>query len=151
MGMTERARSAFDEIIKAMGEKDSQLLKREPDVKKLVVDIVRIVERARDPESWPVVSYPDNYADTHPADSKQWIQLMTLAALQDEELASILCYMRGTGCVLEPHQQFGFCIRPVVGCNGWDSINTYNNEKKALQGHTDTLLGLLKQLGGKKI
>lgn len=144
--MIDRAQSAFNEVIKAMSEKDSQLLKREPGIKKLVTDIVRTVEKAREPETWPVEEYPDRYKDIHPSDHVQWVWLMTQAAIESKELADILCWFRGTGCVLEPHQQFGFCIRPVVGCNGWDSINTYNNEKKALQGHTDTLLGLLRKI-----
>lgn len=146
MGMTERARSAFDEVIKAMGDKDSQLLKREPDVKKLVVDIVRIVERARDPESWPVVSYPDNYADTHPADSKQWVQLMMMAALQDEELASVLCYLRGTGCILEPSEKYGYVIQPVIGDKGWTSRAEYDKEKQPLAKHGEQLMELLKKV-----
>ena len=146
MAMIDRAQSAFDEIIKAMGENDSQLLKRDPDVKKLIVDIVRIVERARDPESWPVVSFPDNYADTHPSDSKQWIQLMTLATLQDDELASILCYLRGTGCVLMENDKYGYVIQPVIGNGGWASQAEYDKEKKPLASHGKLLMELLKKV-----
>ena len=112
--MIDRAQSAFNEVIKAMSEKDSQLLKREPGIKKLVTDIVRTVEKAREPETWPVEEYPDRYKDIHPSDHARWVWLMTQAAIESKELADILCWFRGTGCVLEPHQQFGFCIRPVV-------------------------------------
>lgn len=68
-----------------------------------------------------------------------------MAAIESKELADILCWFRGTGCVLEPHQQFGFCIRPAVGEKGWSSISDYSKEKVALQGHTDTLLGVRSQ------
>lgn len=145
MGMTERARSAFDEVIKAMGDKDSQLLKREPEIKKLVVDIVRTVEKAREPESWPVETYPDHYADIHPADHDRWVQLMIMAALRNEELASVLCYLRGTGCTLEPSKKYGYVIQPVIGDKGWTSRAEYDREKQPLAKHGELLMELLKK------
>ena len=146
MGMIERAQSAFDEIIKAMGEKDSQLLKREPEVRKLVVEIVRKVEKAREPESWPVESYPDHYKE-HPADHDLWVRLLMKASLRDENFASILSYLRDTGCILEQSDRYGYIIKPVIGDKGWTSKAEYDREKKPLGEYQDLLLELLRTLG----
>ncbi|SKA02038.1 hypothetical protein SAMN05660900_02149 [Megasphaera cerevisiae DSM 20462] len=144
--MMNRAQSAFEEVLAAMKQPDSQLLKREPKVKSLVVDIVRLVEKARLPESWPIETYPDNYEKIHPSDHELWVQLMMEAALQDDEFAGCLCFLRGTGCTLEHSKDYGYAIRPVIGDNGWSSQQEYDQEKQPLQKYEKSLLILLKKL-----
>lgn len=144
--MVDRARSAFREVLEAMEQPKAQLLQRDPAIKELVENIVRHVESAKQPEHWPVEEFPDRYAKIHPQDSRYWSWLLTQAAFQSKELADILCWFRGTGCTLEKNPQYGYCIRPVIGSDGWESMDVYNKEKTALQGHAALLLKLLKAL-----
>lgn len=144
--MVERARSAFKEVLDAMEEPNPQLLQRDPVIKGLIETIVRHVEDARKPENWPVEDYPDNYRAIHPSDSWQWGWLLTISATKNQELASILCYLRGTGCILVKDNMYGYVIRPVIGKNGWSSAMEYDKEKKPLQDHIELLMTLLKKM-----
>lgn len=111
--------------------------------------IVERVEYFRDENNWPVEEYTDDFKKYHPADHQQWVWLFMQAAFKSRELADTLCILRGMGCELVPDQTYGYVIRPIIGGKGWQSIEQYNLTKEPLKEHTNELLPLLKQLGGK--
>jgi len=86
------------------------------------------------------------FENIHPDDSPLWIDLITFAAFQSKELAEMLQYLRGTGCVLVPHPSFGYIIKPVIGDNGWHSQEEYDREKICLNQYSEVLMILLKRL-----
>ncbi len=144
--MIRRARSAFREVLEAMEQPKSQLLQRDPAIKGLVENIVRRVEEARKPENWPVEEYPDEFAKYHPQDRYLWSWLLYHAAFVSDDLASILCILRGMGCELVEHPEYGYAIRPIIGGKGFESMERYNYVKEPLNALTGDLLPLLKQL-----
>lgn len=144
--MIERARSAFREVLDAMGTPNAQLLRRDPDIKGLVENIVQHVENARNPENWPVLEYTDDFRQYHPEDRWHWAWLLLEAAILDDDLATILCVLRGNGCELVKDDTYGYVIRPIIGGHGWDSIEQYNKTKEPLNDYVDQLLPLLRRL-----
>ena len=98
------------------------------------------------PNGNKIEQYADNYQKFHPEDSPLWIDLITFAAFQSKELAEMLQYLRGTGCILIPHQTFGYVIKPVIGNDGWRSQEEYDREKKCLNQYGETLINLLVRL-----
>lgn len=88
----------------------------------------------------------DRYKDHSPGDSRLWLELFILAERRSRDLCDKLQYLRAVGCVLERNYRFGFVIRPVIGENGWGSIDDYNNEKKCLTEHTDAVVAILGEL-----
>jgi len=84
-------------------------------------------------------NYPNN-------DSRLWLELFLIADKADRTLAEKLEYIRTTGAVLILDQQYGFKIQPVIGVNGWESINQYNQEREYLVGHMQTMIQSLGEL-----
>ena len=74
--------------------------------------------------------YQDLYRQYHPEDSKLWLELFLQAGKIDENLASILMYIRNTGAVLLSSNEYGYVIRPIIGTNGWSSQEEYDKEKQ---------------------
>jgi len=91
------------------------------------------------------VIYQDRYKYS-PNDSRLWLELFLIADKADRILAEKLEYIRTTGAVLILDQQYGFKIQPVVGVNGWESINQYNQEREYLVDHTQTMIQSLGEL-----
>ena len=144
-----RLQSAFAEILSEWQQPKLQTLQRDTEIIKLTKDIVLRVEAQRNPEVWPVTEYSDDFNVYHPEDHHQWMWLFMQAAFKSRELADTLCILRGMGCELVPDQTYGYVIRPIIGGKGWQSIEQYNLTKEPLKDHTNELLPLLKQLGGK--
>lgn len=149
--VVEEVKSVFQEIIYEIQSPQTELLKRDPTIRALVDNIVRRVEYQRKPENWPIEDYTDDFMQYHPEDHMLWMWLFMQAAFKSRELADTLCILRGMGCELVPDQTYGYVIRPIIGGKGWQSIEQYNLTKEPLKEHTNELLPLLKQLGGKKI
>ncbi len=149
MDSLNRVKSALQEIIQELERPQTQLLQRDPTIQALIDNLVRRVEAQRKPENWPVEEYTDDFKKYHPADHQQWVWLFMQAAFKSRELADTLCILRGMGCELVPDQTYGYVIRPIIGGKGWQSIEQYNLTKEPLKDHTNELLPLLKQLGGK--
>lgn len=144
--MINRARSAFKEILDAMEKPNPPLLQNDPDIKNLVVDIVRKVEASRDPKNWPVIEYTDDFEKYHPEDHYHWTWLFFHAVFQSTELADILCILRGNGCKLVMDDTYGYRIEPIIGNHGWQNMQQYNDTKEPLNDYVQLLLPLLKQL-----
>ena len=90
--------------------------------------------------------YIDRY-EFHPQDSELWLRLFHLADLEvGEPLASVLQYLRNTGCVLIPSAQYGYRIEPVIGPEGWSDMAEYIRERGMLAKHREKLLELLRRL-----
>ena len=87
--------------------------------------------------------YRDRY-EFHPQDSDLWLSLFRMS--DSEPLASLLQYIRNTGAILEPSDKYGYVIRPVIGVQGWQSMEEYEWERKLLVPHTTKLLEMLRRL-----
>jgi hypothetical protein len=90
--------------------------------------------------------YVDPYSEFHPDDSMLWLELMGEARNMGEDFFERLFVIRGGGAVLEENKKFGYVIKPVIGMNGWPTIEAYNSEKEPLNKYLDPLCRLLKQL-----
>lgn len=90
-------------------------------------------------------SYQDRYPVLTP-DSSLWLSLFWLTDPIDRTLAEKLEYIRAVGALLVIDQQFGFKIQPIVGKNGWDSMEHYNQERQYLVPHMQTMLQVLGEL-----
>lgn len=144
--VVKRARSAFKEILNEMEHPQFDLLRRDPEIKNLVERLVRKVEEARNPKNWPIEEYHDDYEKKHPEDSNLWVWLFLHAAFINSELADVLCFLRGRGCVLIPDDRFGYVIRPVIGKDGFNSQEEYNQIKEPLADYGEPLVKLLKKM-----
>lgn len=144
--VVKRARSAFKEILNEMEHPQFDLLRRDPEIKSLVERLVRKVEDARNPKNWPIEEYHDDYEKKHPEDSNLWVWLFLHAAFINSELADVLCFLRGRGCVLIPDDRFGYVIRPVIGKDGFKSYEEYNQIKEPLADYGEPLVKLLKKM-----
>jgi len=91
-------------------------------------------------------SYQDKYYQHSPKDSRLWLELFAIADKVDRTLSEKLEYIRNTGAVLLIDQQYGFKIQPVIGFNGWQSIEQYNQEREYLMVHMQTMLQSLGEL-----
>jgi len=91
------------------------------------------------------VVYQDRY-NYSPNDSRLWLELFLIADKADRTLAEKLEYIRTTGAVLILDQQYGFKIQPIIGVNGWESINQYNQEREYLVDHMQTMIQSLGEL-----
>ena len=125
--VVKRARSAFKEILNEMEHPQFDLLRRDPEIKNLV-------ERL------------DDYEKKHPEDSNLWVWLFLHAAFVNSELADVLCFLRGRGCVLIPDDRFGYVIRPIIGKDGFKSQEEYNQIKEPLADYGESLVKLLKKM-----
>lgn len=88
----------------------------------------------------------DPYADHSPDDHVQWLTLLQMAEYKNRELYARLFYLRGCGTQLIPNQQWGFIFQPVIGVNGWDSLEQYNQEKTCLNDYGQQVIELLNLL-----
>ena len=85
----------------------------------------------------------DPYVNHSPEDHLCWLELLQRAERQDRELYARLFYIRGCGTKLIPNDKWGFVFQPVIGVNGWDSIDQYNQEKTCLNGYSQQVIDLL--------
>lgn len=90
-------------------------------------------------------SYQDKYQYS-PNDSRLWLELFAISDKEDRTLTEKLEYIRTTGALLLLDQQYGFKIQPVIGVNGWESINQYNQERQYLIEHMQTMIHSLGEL-----
>ena len=91
-------------------------------------------------------SYQDRYYQHSPNDSRLWLELFAISDKADRTLTEKLEYIRTVGTVLVLDQQYGFKIQPVVGVNGWESIEQYTPERHYLMQHMQTMLQSLGEL-----
>lgn len=145
-----RVQAVFNEILQEIKQPKTGMLTRDTVINNLIEQLIQHVEADHNPKHWPIEDFPDNYRSKHPQDRWEWAWLLTQAAVRDKELAGILCYLRGTGCILIRDPEYGYIIRPVIGEGAWDSAAQYDTEKRPLQDHIDLLLLLLKQLAEEK-
>jgi hypothetical protein len=92
--------------------------------------------------------YKDGYEHS-PPDSKLWIAFMKMVDSPDHRLTDILKYIRNTGTMLVPDQQWGYIIRPVIdpaGKQGWQSQQQYDQEKQYLVPYGNQLIAALAEL-----
>lgn len=93
-------------------------------------------------------------ADTYPfytEDSQLWIKLLTEASQCSISFYAVLVKLRAIGTKLESNAKFGYVIVPILRSEstdnwGFPSLEVWNEEKKALLPHKETLLRLLKEL-----
>lgn len=91
--------------------------------------------------------YQDKYYRYSPNDSRLWLELFIITdKLAGRELTVQLEIIRNTGAVLVLDQQHGFRINPVIGINGWESIEQYNQERQYLIDHMQTMIQSLGEL-----
>jgi len=88
----------------------------------------------------------DPYANYSPEDHNFWLNLLQMAENKNRELYARLFYLRGVGTKLIPNKQWGFVFQPVIGPNGWNSIDQYNQEKTCLNDYGDQVIELLRLL-----
>lgn len=88
----------------------------------------------------------DPYADYSPEDHPQWLKLLQMAEQKNRELYARLFYLRGCGTKLIPNAQWGFIFQPVIGLNGWGSLEHYNQEKSCLNDYGQQVIELLSLL-----
>jgi hypothetical protein len=96
--------------------------------------------------------YIDGYAEKDLVGSGLWYLLFNEAHSVDPKLAGILEKMRDMGTLLEPNEEFGYVLRPVIDPNtfgGWATQYEYDNYKKCLEPHTKTLIWALGKIAGK--
>lgn len=89
--------------------------------------------------------YKDRYSQ-HPEDSELWIRLFMYADQISEDLAAHLQWIRNTGAILAPSAKYGYIIKPVIGAQGWSSMEEYETERKPLVKHQMQIIGILKKL-----
>lgn len=94
----------------------------------------------------------DPYANYSPDDHDLWLTLLQMAEGKNRELYARLFYLRGTGTKLVSNPQWGFVFQPVIGDDGWSSMEQYNQEKTCLNNYGQQVIELLRlltsQLGG---
>ncbi len=93
--------------------------------------------------------YLDPYGELHPDDSMLWLELMGQARNQGDigqDFFERLFVIRGGGAVMEPSAKFGYVIKPIIGVNGWPTLEEYNREKEPLNKYLKPLCRLLKEL-----
>lgn len=92
---------------------------------------------------FPGSVYCDEYGGY---DSDLWIELFILAGDISEDFARRLIYLRKAGCRLQKHKKFGYVIVPVIGKEGWESKEIYDNEKQCLFPYREDLIVIFKIL-----
>lgn len=90
--------------------------------------------------------FMDPYADVYPADSWLWLELFAMAAKITDDLQVRLFFMRGGGTILLQNNKFGYVLSPIIGNNGWESMELYNKEKQCLNLYKAQIIELLKEL-----
>jgi len=84
----------------------------------------------------------DPYVNESPQDSQDWLNLF-IAAQANRELYARLFYLRGAGTRLVKNRKWGYVFQPVIGANGWNSMEEYNQEKQCLNMYRDEVVALL--------
>lgn len=93
------------------------------------------------------VSFWDNYYEHSPGDSELWLRMFVLAEKRHgKDLYPILMHVRNTGARLIKSTEYGYKIEPVIGPNGWGSVEEYNKERQALGKYRESVVGILKEL-----
>lgn len=85
----------------------------------------------------------DPYADYSPEDHTEWLNLLQIAEARSRELYARLFFLRGTGTKLVPNPKWGYIFQPVIGPNGWESMEQYNQEKTCLNEYGNQIIELL--------
>lgn len=85
----------------------------------------------------------DPYANYSPKDHLQWLNLLQMAENKNRELYARLFFLRGTGTKLIPDRKWGYIFQPVIGPNGWESMEQYNQEKTCLNEYGNQIIELL--------
>lgn len=94
----------------------------------------------------------DHFKSLSPSDHDLWMKLFYLAdKYVGKDLCDRLQYIRAGGCHLEPHPQYGYVIRPIIGPIGWASKHQYEQERKCLNPYKEKLVRLLKRLATERI
>ena len=90
--------------------------------------------------------YHDRY-EYSPSDSELWMRLFMYADREiGQDAATMLELIRNTGAVLQPSQQYGYIIRPIIGAQGWSSMEEYEQERSPLLKHQIDVIRILKRL-----
>jgi hypothetical protein len=92
------------------------------------------------------------YEDRYPEltnDSRLWIELFMITDSPNHKLSDMMMYIRATGAILVPDQQWGYVIQPVIdstGQKGWQSQQQYEQERKYLVPYGNALISALADL-----
>jgi hypothetical protein len=73
-------------------------------------------------------------------DAKLWESLFIAADRTNSDFAARLMYMRNSGCILVPHNKFGYVIKPLP------ENTVYDQEKCCLEKFVPELIKLLSAL-----
>lgn len=87
----------------------------------------------------------DPYVNYAPADTQVWLDLF-VKVHENRELYARLFFIRGAGTVLVNHPKWGYVFQPVIGHNGWSSMNEYNQEKQCLNDYQKIIIDILYEL-----
>jgi len=90
--------------------------------------------------------WKDQYADKSPEDSDLWLNLVMYASIMSDDLAAILIYLRNTGTVLKKSKNFGYRLVPVIGKDGWESMEQYKQESLYLKPFQEQLVYCLRKI-----
>lgn len=92
------------------------------------------------------VVWKDQFAVHSPDDSDLWLDLVMYASVMDEEFAAILIYLRNAGTKLVQNDKYGYRLTPIIGDNGWQSMEQYKRESQYLNPYKTQLVFCLKKL-----
>lgn len=92
------------------------------------------------------VVWKDQFAVHSPDDSDLWLDLVMYASVMDEEFAAILIYLRNAGTKLVQNDKYGYRLIPIIGDNGWQSMEQYKRESQYLNPYKTQLVFCLKRL-----
>ena len=90
--------------------------------------------------------WKDTFAEQSPCDSDLWLDLIMYASVMNDDLAAILIYLRNTGTVLEKNDKYGYRLKPIIGDNGWESMEQYKQESLYLKPFQEQLVYCLRKL-----
>lgn len=90
--------------------------------------------------------WKDTFAEHSPGDSDLWLDLIMYASVMNDDLAAILIYLRNTGTVLEKNDKYGYRLKPIIGDNGWESMEQYKQESLYLKPFREQLVYCLRKL-----
>jgi len=90
--------------------------------------------------------WKDLYAKYSPNDSDLWLDLVMYASIMSDDLAAILVYLRNAGTVLEKSEKYGYRLKPVIGDDGWESMEQYKQETVDLKPFQEQLVYCLRKL-----
>lgn len=97
-------------------------------------------------ENHASVIWKDQFSVHSPEDSDLWLDLVMYASVMDTDFAAILIYLRNAGTRLVDNDKYGYKLVPVVGDNGWQSMEQYKKESQYLKPYKTQLVFCLKKL-----